>query len=191
MFDPVSYHVSELLNDGSKVEIRAQRSEDREALLAAVGRVSAESFYRRFFGVKRDFSEQELHFFLDIDYVSHVALVAEAIEDGRTVIVGGGRYIVVEPARAELAFTVIDAYQKKGIGTALMRRLAAIGREAGLEELVAEVLADNTPMMKVFERSGLAMTTKREGTVLCVSLRYAAEKPSSEAKRPPGARSPG
>ena len=75
------------------------------------------------------------------------------------------------PGWAEVAFTVIDEYQKKGLGTALMRRLAAIGREAGLTELVAEVLSDNAPMLKVFERSGLAMTTRREGTVVHVSLR--------------------
>ena len=183
MFDPVSYHVAELLKDGSRVEIRAQRPSDREALLAAVRRASAKTLYQRFFGVKREFSQQELHFFLDIDYVSHVALVAEAIEDGRTVIVGGGRYVIVELGRAEVAFTVIDPYQKRGIGTALMRRLAAIGREASLAELVAEVLSDNTPMMKVFKRSGLAMTTKREGTVYCVSLRYAGEE-SSIARTP-------
>jgi RimJ/RimL family protein N-acetyltransferase len=72
-----------------------------------------------------------------------------------------------------VAFSVIDAYQKKGLGTALMRRLAAIGREAGLTEFVADVLTDNAPMMKVFKRSGLAMTTKLEGPVFCVSLRYA------------------
>ena len=160
MFDPVSYHVTETLSDGRKVDIRAQRPEDREALLAAVERASSETLYHRFFAAKRAFSEQEEHFFLDIDFVNHVALVAEAIEDGRPAIVGGCRYVVVEPGRAEVAFSVIDAYQKKGLGTALMRLIAAIGREAGLKELVAEVLSDNAPMLKVFERSGLAMTTQ-------------------------------
>jgi RimJ/RimL family protein N-acetyltransferase len=173
VFDPVSYHVAELLNDGSRVQIRAQRPTDREAVLAAVRRASAKTLYQRFLGVRREFSEEELHFFLEIDQVSHVVLVAETVEDSGTVIVGGGRYVLVEPRRAEVAFTVIDAYQKRGIGTALMRRLAAIGREAGLTELVAEVLADNTPMMKVFKRSGLAMTTTLDSSVYRVSLRYA------------------
>jgi RimJ/RimL family protein N-acetyltransferase len=74
---------------------------------------------------------------------------------------------------------VIDAYQKKGLGTALMRCLAAIGREAGLTELVAEVLSENVPMMKVFKQSGLAMTAKREGTVFSVSLRYEGAEPEA------------
>jgi RimJ/RimL family protein N-acetyltransferase len=116
-------------------------------------------------------------------FVNHVALVAEANEDGRPA--GGCRYVVVEPGRAEVAFTVIDAYQKKGLGTALMRHIAAIGREAGLRELVAEVLSDNAPMLKVFERSGFAMTTKREGVVAHVSLSTAGPtKPDGEFDRP-------
>ena len=183
MFDPVSYHVAETLNDGSKVEIRAQRPEDREALLVAVRRASTESLYHRFFVVKRNFRAGRA--FLPRHRLRQpVALVAEAIENGGPVIVGGCRYVVVEPGRAEVAFSVIDAYQKKGLGTALMRCLAAIGREAGLTELVADVLSENVPMMKVFKRSGLAMTAKREGTVFYVSLRYEGAEPEARLERP-------
>ncbi len=53
-----------------------------------------------------------------------------------------------------------------------MRHLVAIGRKAGLRELVAEVLSDNLSMLRVFERSGLAMITRREGPVVHVALRY-------------------
>jgi RimJ/RimL family protein N-acetyltransferase len=180
MFDPASYHVTETLSDGRRVEIRAQRPEDREGLHAAIQRASSETLYHRFFAAKRSFSEQEAHFFLDIDFVNHVAVVAVANEDGSPAIVGGCRYVVLEPGRAEVAFSVIDDYQHKGLGSALMRRLAEIGREAGLEELVAEVLSDNTPMLKVFEQSGLAMTTRREGAVVHVSLSTAG--PASAAR---------
>ena len=53
----------------------------------------------------------------------------------------------------------------------LVRHLVAIGREAGLRELVAEVVSDNLPMLSVFERSGLAMNTRREGAAFHVTLR--------------------
>ncbi len=99
-------------------------------------------------------------------------MVAVADEDGRPTLIGGSRYYVVEPGKAEIAFALIDEYQTMGIGSALMRHMAAIGREAGLRELVAEVLSDNLPMLKVFERSGLAMSTRREGAVVHVTLRY-------------------
>ena len=172
MFEPASFHVTETLSDGRKVEIRAQRPDDREGLRAAVHRASAETLYHRFFAVKHELSEKEAHFFLDIDFVNHVALVALAGENGRPAIIGGCRYVVVAPGRAEVAFSVIDDYQKKGLGAALMRHIAAIGRQAGLEELVAEVLSDNAPMLRVFERSGLALTARHEGAVVHVSMRY-------------------
>ena len=170
MFDPASYHVTETLSDGRKVEIRAQRPEDREALLVAFKRASKESIYHRFFAVKRTLSEQNAHFFLDIDFVRHVALVAVTNEDGKPAIIGGCRYVVIEPGRADLAFSVIDDYQRRGLGTALMLHLVVIAREAGLRELVADVLADNTPMLKVFRRSGLAMTESIHGSVIHVVL---------------------
>jgi RimJ/RimL family protein N-acetyltransferase len=164
------YSALEQLRDGRKVEIRALRPDDRAALLSAVGRASAESLYRRFFGVRGDFTEREIAFFLNVDFASHVALVAIVEENGRPAIVGGGRYVVVQPGKAEVAFAVVDAYQGCGIGAALMSHLAAIARRAGLEELVAEVLPDNLPMLKVFEKTGLRLETRREPRVVHVSL---------------------
>jgi RimJ/RimL family protein N-acetyltransferase len=58
-------------------------------------------------------------------------------------------------------------------GAALMRHLATLGREAGLHEFTAEVLSENVPMLNVFERSGLKMTTEPDGTVMHVTLRLA------------------
>ena len=99
------------------------------------------SLYRRFFTVKRYFTEREHAFFLNVDFDKHVALVALMEEAGRKVIVGGGRYVVVQLAKAEVAFAVIDQYQGQGIGSLLMRHLAAIARAAGLRELIAEILS--------------------------------------------------
>jgi GNAT superfamily N-acetyltransferase len=120
-----------------------------------------QSLYRRFMGAKRDFSEKERDFFLNIDFVNHVALVATVKEAERVFIVAGGRYIVEKPGTAEIAFAVVDDYQGQGIGAVLLRHLATIARQAGLKEFTAEVLPDNTPMLKVFERSGLKVSTKR------------------------------
>ncbi len=165
------YSAVELLRDGRRLEIRALKPDDRAGLAAAVGRASSQSLYRRFFGVKRQFSEQEIAFFVNVDFVSHVALVAVVEEDGRPVIVGGARYVVIEPGKAEVAFAVVDQYQGQGMGAALMRHLAAIAREAGLRELIAEVLPENIPMLKVLERSGLPFSTTREPGVVHVALR--------------------
>jgi RimJ/RimL family protein N-acetyltransferase len=170
MPEVAKFSTIETMRDGRRVEIRALRHEDRNGLEEAVSRASAESLRRRFFSLRRHFSEQEMEFFSNIDFVSHVALVVVAEEGGRPVIVGGGRYIVLEPGRAEVAFALIDEYQGHGIGTALMRHLAAIARDAGLKELIAEVLPENTAMLNVFKKSGLQPTTKREADIVHVTL---------------------
>ena len=172
IMDFANYSATETLRDGRTVEIRAQRSQDREGMLAAIARSSSGSLYRRFFAVRREFSEKETDYFLDIDFVNHVALVVVA-NDGGEPTIGGGRYVVVQPGQAEVAFAIIDAYQGLGIGSALMRHLATLGRVAGLREFTAEVLTENAPMLNVFERSGLAMSTERDGTVVHVTLRLA------------------
>lgn len=165
-----TFSAVETLRDGRRVEIRALRHEDRYGLEEAVSRASAESLRRRFFSVRRHFTEQEIEFFTNIDFVSHVALVVVAKESGGPVIVGGGRYVVVEPGRAEVAFALIDDYQGQGIGAALMRYLAAIARDAGLKELIAEVLPLNLSMLKVFEKSGLRPITRHEAGIVHVTL---------------------
>lgn len=149
-----NYAATERLRDGREVEIRALRPDDKDDMLAAVGRTGTQSLQRRFFVVKRGFSDREISFFMNIDFLNHVALVALAEEDGRKVIIGGGRYIVTEPGKAEIAFVVIDDYQGQGLGTSLMRHLAVLAREAGLKELVAEVLPENAAMRKVFGKFG-------------------------------------
>ena len=170
MSEVAKFSAIETLRDGRRVEIRALRHEDRNGLEQAVSRASAESLRRRFFSVRRHFSEQELEFFSDIDFVSQVALVVVAEEGGGPHIVGAGRYIVLEPGRAEVAFALIDEYQGQGIGAALMRHLAMIARDAGLRELIAEVLPENTAMLKVFKKSGLHPTTRREAGIMHVTL---------------------
>ena len=53
------------------VGIRALRPDDREDMLAAVGRTGMQSLQRRFFAVKRGFSEKEIAFFMNVDFSGH------------------------------------------------------------------------------------------------------------------------
>ena len=163
------YSAIEALRDGCRVEIRALRPHDRADLIAAVNRTSDRSLYRRFFGLKRSFTDQETAFFVNVDFVNHVALVA-LVDEGRSVIAGGGRYIVVQPGQAEVAFVVIDEYQGRGIGGALMRHLTSIACAAGLRTFIAEVLPENTSMLQLFKRSGLALNIRREDQVVHVTI---------------------
>ena len=168
-----NYSASETTRAGRRVEIRSLRPEDRPALSDVVNRSSSGSLYRRFFTVRRKFSERQIDFFVNVDFENHVALVSVVEENGQPAIIGGGRYVVVQPGKAELAFFVIDEYQGQGIGAMLMRHLIAIARQSELQELVADVLSNNRPMLALFAKCGCPMTTVRDGEVVHVTLRLA------------------
>jgi RimJ/RimL family protein N-acetyltransferase len=167
---PASYSARETLRGGRQVEIRALRPSDRDELKAAVARISSASLYRRFFGPKRHFTEKEVAYFVNVDFVTQVALVAVAGDREQPTIIGGGRYIIVEPGVAELAFAIVDPYQGLGLGAAMLRHLVAIARRAGLNELFASVLPDNRAMLKVFEKSGFRIATRRDRGTVQVTL---------------------
>lgn len=168
--DAATYDAIERLRNGAPLQIRALVPGDRDEMLAAVGRFSRETLYRRFFAPKRRFSEREIEFYLNVDFVDHVALAAVLSEGGRQVIVGGARYVVGRPGCAEVAFAIDDPHQKLGIATHLVVHLTKIARAARLQAFIAEVLPENVPMLKVFARCGLAMTTRSERGVVHVTL---------------------
>ena len=173
MSEATDYTARELLRDGSPIEIRALRHEDEADMLAAIEQTSVQSLQRRFFVIKRRFSEKERAYFMDIDFKNHVAIVALAGEADRKVIVGGGRYIVFEPGRAEMAFVVIDAWQGRGVGSVLMRHLIKIANDAGLKELTAEVLPENKAMIKVFGKFGFSPAPSQDPQTRHLVLKFA------------------
>ncbi|MBR0901186.1 GNAT family N-acetyltransferase [Bradyrhizobium liaoningense] len=170
MLNAASYTRNERLRDGTGVEIRALRPDDEAAMLAALGEVGAESLQRRFFTLKRHFSEKERAFFVEVDFKNHVALVACVADAGRSTIVGGARYVAAGPGCAETAFMVIDAWQGRGIGGLLLRHLISLAREAGLKELTAEVLPDNAAMLRLFRRFGFERAERRDPHTIHMAL---------------------
>jgi len=126
----------------------------------------------RFHGIKRTITEAEAINMTDIDFAEHVALVATC---GNPVpqLIGVCRYIICDSKhhRAEIAFAVLDEHQGKGIGSMLLRHLAIIARSQGIQEFLADVLAENRPMLAVFERSGFRLKHSSEYGVDRVLLR--------------------
>lgn len=162
MSDLASYIAHEHLQDGAAVEIRALRPGDEADMITALAQTTPQSRQRRFFVMKHHFSDKERAFFMDIDFKNHVALIALAEHAGRKVVVAGGRYIVFEPGRAEMAFMVTDAWQGRGIGSILMGHLVKLAGAAGLKELTAEVLAENAAMLKVFSKFGFKSDSRHD-----------------------------
>ena len=155
-----NYSAHEVLRDGGSIYIRAIRADDKERLLDHFRHMSQDSIYHRFFGLKHSLTEQDLVRFTEVDFTTHVALVATLRTGGDERFIGVGRYVVSGPGRAEIAFAVLDEHQGRGIGTVLLDHLGRVARAAGIVEFQADVLGDNNRMLEVFGKSGYASSAR-------------------------------
>lgn len=162
------------LRDGRAATVRVMRPDDRDRLVAAFAKLDRESVYTRFFSYRRELPQGPLERIAQIDFARLAALVVTLDEGGGETIIGSATYVATDSAdgarAAEVAFTVEEDFQGQGLAGRLLGDLAAIAGRHGFVRLVAEVLVRNAAMLAVFERSGLPLSTRREGEVLHVSL---------------------
>jgi acyl-CoA hydrolase/GNAT superfamily N-acetyltransferase len=172
----------ERLRDGLEVLVRPARLSDEGALQGLFYRLSNETIYKRFFCYRSQYPHQEMQQLCDLDYDSNMALVV--CEPEREEPVAIARYDK-DPATglADIAFVVRDDWQRRGVGTVLLRRMGEIGLARGLKGFQADVLASNDLMLGVFHRSGLELHSTLEDGV------YHLEMPFGAPGRLPGGRS--
>lgn len=151
------YEVEAVLRDGTRMRIRAVRPDDKRQLADLFQRLSPTTIYYRFHGAKRRLTSQELVYLTELDFRRQAALAAVLRIDGEDRIVGVARYAAGPEdvaGRAEMAVTVEDAHQGRGIGRLLLEQLARLAAGAGITKLDAYVLPDNDRTIRLFERSG-------------------------------------
>lgn len=153
----------------TEIRIRSVRADDRERIVKAFRALAPESIYRRFFGPKKEVSDEELRRLTESDGVRDVVLVATVASSNQELIVGLGHYARNE-ANADIAFIVAEDYRGRGIASELLQRLIDIARRNGVSRFEADVLANNAPMLKVFKRSGLPMKTIRADAIFHLTL---------------------
>ena len=142
--------------DGLNIFIRPIKISDEPLLKDFVYSLSDQSMYRRFMSVRKDMPHERLQDLIIIDYTREVAiLVFTTHDEKKELILGVGRYYI-DPGMhtAEVAFAVRDDYQKRGIGTELLAYLTYLAKREGLLGFMAEVLAENRPMLHTFEKGG-------------------------------------
>ncbi len=169
------------LPDGTKVLIRPIRPEDEPLLIRFHETLSDASVRLRYFHAMK-LSQRVAHERLTkicfIDYDREMALVAERRnpETGIAEILGVGRLskLRLRP-EAEFAVLVTDNYQRKGLGTELLRRLVQIGRESHLNEIDAEMLTQNVGMQRICQKLGFEMTSIPEDGIFKARMRYEGE----------------
>jgi RimJ/RimL family protein N-acetyltransferase len=132
-----------VLRDGSTVLIRPVRSADAPLVADGFARLSARSRQMRFLTPKKELSPAELRYFTDVDHHDHEALGALDHPGGRGV--GIARYVrdADDPQAAEIAVTIVDDWQGRGLGTELVAQLSDRARCEGIRRFTALVAADN------------------------------------------------
>jgi len=169
---PSSYQARETLPDGRQVLVRAIRADDRRELHEEFLKLSKTTVRDRFFNVKMDLSPEELTFFTEVDFSSHVALVAVMEIDSVPRLVGTGRFVRIRenPDHSEFAITIADALQGQGVGRALLKHLVRCARRLGVSRLEASVLPQNSRMSKLLHGSGLPLVSSMRDGIVTYSL---------------------
>jgi len=145
--------------DGTQLYIRHIRPGDKDMLAKAWLLLSEESQRKRFLAPKPRLTTGDLRYLTELDGHDHVALVAVRLDDPAK-LVGVARYVRLREDRdaAEVAVTVADHMQGKGIGKALSILLADEARGRGIKRFTAAILSDNFAAIRLME----AMTRRLE-----------------------------
>ncbi|MCW5829869.1 MAG: GNAT family N-acetyltransferase [Deltaproteobacteria bacterium] len=172
-----------LLKDGSTVRIRPLRQSDEERLRELFYSGSENSIYRRFHTALRSFPSDRLRLFFDQDYHSRLSLGVYETEDSDEALIGLASYALDRKSRfAEMAVLVRDDRQKLGLGPILTERLIRIARSKGFKGLTAYIQADNRPMMRLVETSGLPFRKELSSGIYEVWMPFAPEPPAKETR---------
>jgi acetyl coenzyme A synthetase (ADP forming)-like protein len=164
---PAQYESDVVLRDGSTLRVRPVRPSDETALKELHDRLSPDSTYFRFFGLRAE-NASEVSRLLRTDYDNEFSLVAES--GARLSGVASYSRNPKLPERAEVAFTIADALQGRGVGTRMLEMLAAIARDHQIRIFDAYVLHDNERMTRVFLDSGFQVERRLESGVFHVVL---------------------
>jgi RimJ/RimL family protein N-acetyltransferase len=154
-----------VLRDGSRVLVRPIRSTDARLLAEGFARLSDRSRRMRFLGQKEELSPSELRYYTQVDHHDHEALAALDPADGRGV--GVVRYVrdADDPRAAEIALTIADDWQGRGLGTELLARLSYRARQEGICRFTAVVASDNVPMGMLLRSVDAVESGRGFGTV--------------------------
>jgi len=144
------------LATGEQVRLRLVRPADKERMRKAFTELSAPSRFKRFFIAKPRLSDEELQYFTEMDGVDHFALAAIEIDgagnEGAVVGVARCARLTADSDRAEVAITVIDRMQRRGIGRIFLERLIRAATERGISRFRFECLAHNREVQRLLKK---------------------------------------
>lgn len=144
------------LEDGTIFEVRPVTPDDKNLLASGFERMSERSRYLRFLGPMPTLSRRQLAYLSELDHHDHVAV--GLLDGSEPVAIGRWVRFEDEPADADVAITVVDEYQRRGVGRVVIQVLALVARHRGVRWLHFDVLAENDAMLKLLDRLGAVRT---------------------------------
>jgi len=171
---------SRTLPDGTNVVLRPILPQDKPDLVSILRRLSAESRRLRFHHAKARLTGGELRYLTEIDYQDHFAWCAFIVDDSGTFAIGVARYIRVAPMsdHAEVAIEIVDQYQSRGVGTALIDLLPQTALEHGITCFIAYVEPVNASVIRWAQKAGGCFVEENGVLRVEVSLPVAPMQPS-------------
>ncbi len=162
-----------VLEDGTQVTFRPVHPTDEANMRELHYALSQDTIYYRFMTRIQRFTHKEILNYVYIDHRRDVAIVGTVPEAHGEEMIAVGRYYLDEKTnRAEVAFTVRDEWQGRGIGHALFDHLVTLARRAGIAGFTAEVLRENRRMQAVFNHSGLKVSSRLEEDVISFTMEF-------------------
>lgn len=161
------------LADGRPLRIQPVTPAARPLIVRGLARISPETSRRRFFTVRRQFSDAELDALTDLDGENRFALGATVrAADGDTEPVGVARFARLPdaPAVAEIAILVVDAFQGQGVGRVLLKRLASAALAKGIARFRGIVQPDNRPVIRLLTQFAAGPRIVPEGELLAIDV---------------------
>jgi RimJ/RimL family protein N-acetyltransferase len=154
-----------VLADGARVLVRPIHAADVDLVADVFDQLSEASRWMQFLAAKKELSAAELRYLTDVDHHDHEALAALDHAAGRGV--GVARYIrhTADPRAAEVAVTVVDGWQGRGLGTELLIQLAARARQEGVDRFTAVASADNAAAAGLLRTMGASVVAHEYDTV--------------------------
>lgn len=146
------------LNDGTPIQLRSLRSDDEARIKAFFYRLSPESIFYRLLEYRTMITDAEARQLCEVNASTRVAIAATRLTEEGEDIIAVARYSVLSPETpdiAEAAIVVEDAFQRRGLGTLLIRRLVQYARAHGVRRFVATVHYNNAQILRFIERSRL------------------------------------
>jgi len=180
---PVDIKCTHIFPGNVPVHFRAIKPSDEEDMRKLFYRFSDKAVYYRYFSPIKTMPHMMMQEYVNVDYGHTMSIVGLAEESGRERIIAEGRYVLsTDRPYADVAFVIDEKFQGLGIGTFLLNLLISIARKRGVEGFTADILIENKPMLKVFEKAPYPLHAVVKGGTYELTIPFTEEEPKPAKK---------